>query len=138
MILQAVECLKRTLIFENRRNHLQVLYDILELCKMPQAKTYILRNTNTSFKLLESYLLQLQTSDFLELQPKTKKYLTTKEGQKFIDAWIMLKTMLYPQEVPVLSRNKKCTIHNNHFIAVPANNTNYVTVEKEKTPTSFS
>jgi predicted transcriptional regulator len=138
MILQAVECLKRTLIFENRRNHLQVLYDILELCQMPQAKTYILRNTNTSFKLLESYLLQLQTSDFLELQPKTKKYVTTEEGQKFIDAWIMLKTMLYPQEVPVLSRNKKCTIHNNHFIAVPANNTNYVTIEKEKTPTSFS
>ncbi len=137
MILQAVECLKRTLIFENRRNHLQVLYDILELCKMPQAKTYILRNTNTSFKLLESYLLQLQTSDFLELQPKIKKYVTTEEGQKFIDAWIMLKTMLYPQEVPVLSRNKKCTIHNNHFIAVPANNTNYVTIEKEKTPTSF-
>ncbi len=129
--------MKRTLIFENRRNHLQVLYDILELCEMPQAKTRILRNTNTSFKLLESYLLQLQTSDFLELQPKIKKYVTTEEGQKFIDAWIMLKTMLYPQEVPVLSRNKKCTIHNNHFIAVPANNTNYVTIEKEKTPTSF-
>lgn len=122
-----MERLKRALIFENRRNHLQVLYDILELCKMPQAKTYILRNTNTSFKLLESYLLQLQTSDLLELQPKTKKYLTTKEGQKFIEAWIKLKTMLYPQEIPVLTKNKKCTIHNNQFIAVPANNTNYVT-----------
>ena len=112
MILQAVERLKRTLIFENRRNHLQVLYDILELCKMPQAKTNILHNTNTNFKLLESYLLQLQTSDLLELQPKTKKYLTTKEGQKFIEAWIKLKTMLYPQEIPVLSTNKKCTIRN--------------------------
>ena len=119
--------MKRVLIFENRRNHLQVLYDILELCKMPQAKTYVLRNTNTSFKLLERYLLQLQTSNLLELQPETKRYITTKEGQKFIEAWINLKTMLYPQELPVLSKNKKCTVYNNQFIAVPANNTNYVT-----------
>ena len=122
-----MERLKRVLIFESRRNHLQVLSDILELCRTPQAKTRILRNTNTSFKLLVSYLLQLQTSDLLELQPKTKKYFTTKEGQKFIEAWIKLKTILYPQEFPTLTRNKKCTVHNNQLIAIPANNTNYAT-----------
>jgi predicted transcriptional regulator len=93
-----VERLKKVLIFESRRNHLQVLSDILELCKMPQAKTYILRSTNTNFKLLEMYLLQLQTSYLLEMQPETKKYFTTKEGQKFIQVWINLKTMLYPKK----------------------------------------
>jgi len=49
---------------------------------MPQAKTYILRKTNTNFKLLESYLLQLQTSGLLEMQPETKRYFTTKEGAR--------------------------------------------------------
>ena len=119
--------LKRTLIFENRRNHLQVLYDILELCEMPQAKTRILRTTNTSFKLLESYLLQLQESSLLERQPGTKKYITTKEGQKFSQAWINLTAMLYPQEAPILIKTKKHSMHNNQFIAVPTNNTNYLT-----------
>jgi predicted transcriptional regulator len=122
-----VERLKRLLIFENRRNHLQVLSDILELCKMPQAKTYILRKTNTNFKLLESYLIQLQTSYLLEMQPETQRSFTTKEGQEFIEAWIKLKTILYPQEFPFFTNNKKCTKHNNQFIAIPTNNANYLT-----------
>jgi len=100
---------------------------------MPQAKTYILRNTNTNFKLLESYLLQLQASYLLELQPETKRYFTTKEGQKFIETWINLKAILYPQEFPFLTKNKKYTKHNNQFIIIPANNTNYLTIKKINT-----
>ena len=122
-----MERLKRVLIFENRRNHLQVLSDILELCRTPKAKTYILRNTNTSFKLLEMYLLQLQTSFMLELQPRTKRYLTTKEGQKFISAWINLKTMLYSQEVPFVMKAIKSTKHNGQLITIQTNHTNYLT-----------
>lgn len=96
---------------------------------MPQAKTHILRNTNTNFKLLESYLLQLQTSYLLEMQPETQKYFTTKEGQEFIETWIKLKSMIYPQEFPFLTKNKKCTKHNNQFIIIPTN-TNYLTIKK--------
>lgn len=99
--------LKKTL-FEGRRNHLQVLSDILELCvRRPQAKTYILRNTNTSFKLLEQYLLQLQASNLLELEFETKKYYTTQKGGKFIDMWATLRRMLYPQELNVIMPTKK-------------------------------
>ena len=124
--------LKRLLNFESRRNHLQVLSDILELCKMPQAKTYILRSTNTNFKLLESYLLQLQAPYLLELQPETKKYFTTKAGEKFIETWIELKTILNPQEFPFLTKNKKYTKPNNQFITIQANNTNYLTIKKNR------
>ncbi len=85
---------------------------------MPQAKTCILRSTNTSFKLLEMYLLQLQTSGLLELQEKTRKYTTTNEGQRFIETWVYLKTMVYPQAVPVLTHNKKRTVYN-HLTAIP-------------------
>ena len=129
-ILQAVVRLKKVSIFESRRNQLQILSDILELCKMPQAKTYILRNTNTNFKLLESYLLQLQTSYLLETQRETQKYFTTKEGQEFIETWIKLKTILYPQKFPFLTKNKKCFKRNNQFIAIPTDNTNYLTIKK--------
>ncbi len=110
--------MKKALIFENRRNHLQVLSDILELCRMPQAKTCILRSTNTSFKLLEMYLLQLRTSGLLELQEKTTKYITTEEGQRFIQEWVNLKSMLYPQATPMLTQNKKHPLYN-HLTAIP-------------------
>ena len=98
---------RRLLIFENRRNHLQLLTEILELCKMPQAKTSILRKINTNFKLLESYLLQLQTSYLLEIQPETRRYFTTGEGQEFIETWIKLKTILYPPRIPISNQQQK-------------------------------
>lgn len=109
--------LKRALIFESRRNHFQVLSDILELCRAPQAKTCILRTTNTSFKLLETYLLQLQTSGLLELQAKTRKYLTTLQGQRFIEAWNYLKELIYPQE-PLMPQTKKYNLHANQLTTI--------------------
>jgi len=88
---------------------------------MPQVKTAILRNTNTNFKLLESYLLQLQTSYLLEMQPETKRYSTTKEGQKYITAWIKIKTMLYPQQAPIITKTGKSTKHNGPLITISVN-----------------
>ena len=101
-----------------RRNHIEILSDILELCKTPQTKTNILHSTNTSFALLESYLLKLQMSSLLGLESETKRYFTTEEGQKFIEAWLYLKSMLYPDEFPMLMKNKKCIIRNNNLIEI--------------------
>jgi predicted transcriptional regulator len=114
-----VNRLKRFLTFESRRNHLQVLADILELCRTPQAKTYILRNTNTSFKLLEMYLLQLQTADLLEIHAQTRKFVTTKQGFRFIKGWSNLKAMLYPQEFPLTNKKGRCALGSNRLITVP-------------------
>ena len=94
--VQAGIRLIKDLVFENRRNHYQILADILELCEKPQAKTCILRTTNTTYKLLENYLLQLQQAGLVQRKSETKKYLTTKDGQKFIDAWVNLNAMIYP------------------------------------------
>jgi predicted transcriptional regulator len=103
-----VDRLKKALIFEGRRNHLQVLCDILQLCvRGPQAKTYILRNTNTSFKLLELYLLQLQASNLLTYQYKERKYYTTDEGRLFIEMWQRIRRLLNPQEPPYLASKNK-------------------------------
>ena len=83
---------------------------------MPQAKTYILRSTNTSFKLLEMYLLQLQVAGLIELQANTKRYITTGTGQRFIETWIKLKSMLYPQDLPIAAKSKKCVIFGSQLI----------------------
>ena len=98
--------MKRNFIFENRRNHYQVLVDILELCEEPQAKTCVLRKTNTTFKLLESYLLQLQSAGLLEEKSGPKKYVTTKEGHKFIRAWFNFNSLINPNR-PNISNNKR-------------------------------
>ena len=90
-----------------RRNHLQVLSEILELCETPRAKTYVLRESNTSFKLLEAYLLKLQTSGLIELQPQTRRYITTEEGQRFIESWINITAMLEPQEQIISTKSKR-------------------------------
>ena len=119
-IFQAVERLKRALIFECRRNHLKVLSDILELCRTPHAKTYILHSTNTSFKLLKTYLLQLQTSCLLERLPQTKKYQTTDKGRRFVDLWLNLEAMLYPQELPIVMKNSKSAKRSGKLITVSA------------------
>lgn len=103
--------------FSGRRNYLEVLSDILELCKNSQAKTKILRSTNTNFTLLEGYLLKLRTSGLLELQPETKMYVTTKEGSKFVESWNSLDAMLNPQKLPIFNKTKKMprqSIHRNH------------------------
>ena len=81
---------------------------------MPQAKTCILRSTNTSFKLLEMYLLQLQTAGLLELQSKPKRYTTTSAGEKFVETWAYLRTLLYPEQAP-RTKNGKFTLYGNHL-----------------------
>jgi predicted transcriptional regulator len=101
--------LKKNCIFENRRNHYQVLVDILELCEVPQAKTCVLRKTNTTFKLLENYLLQLQSAGLLEAKEETKKYSTTKEGHKFIRAWFNLNSLINPNQ-PNISVKKRAVV----------------------------
>jgi len=98
----------------HRRDHLEVLHDILELCEIPRTKTSILHSSNTCFTLLESYLLKLQKSNLLELEPETKKYFTTQEGEKFIAGLLYLKSLLQSEEHRV--KNGKYILRNNNLI----------------------
>lgn len=106
-------------LFKTRRNHLQVLSEILEMCRTPRAKTHILRESNTSFKLLEAYLFKLQTSGLIELQPQTRKYRTTEGGQRFIEFWININAMLDPQETQTLTKSKRYIFYDNRLITIP-------------------
>jgi len=94
-------------IFDVRRNHLQILSDILSFCKTPQPKTHILYRSNTNSKLLENYLTQLQVSRLLELSQETKRYITTPKGTEFVETWLKLQEMINPQKNLVVIRARK-------------------------------
>lgn len=94
--------------FDSRRNQLQILSDILEFCKMPQPKTRILHMTNTNFKQLERYLLQLQVSGLVE-KSLGMEFSTTSKGAEFLETWATLQIMLMPeQESATVKTRKKC------------------------------
>ncbi len=104
--------------YEGRRDHLQILIDILELCETPNAKTQILHSVNTNFKLLETYLLQLHDAQLIEKNITTQKYSATKKGLKFIKDWKALQTMIKPTQTAITVNTRKCVVDNKEVIVV--------------------
>ena len=57
-------------------------------------------------------------SSLLGFESETKRYFTTEEGQKFIEAWTYLKSLLYPYDAPIMMKNKTCIVRNRNLIEV--------------------
>jgi predicted transcriptional regulator len=104
--------------YEARRDHLQILEDILELCKTPTPKTQILHTVNTNFKLLEAYLLQLKAAELIEKNTTSCKYSTTKKGLIFIKHWKVLQTIMKPKQIASTVQTKKQVVNNKQIIVV--------------------
>ena len=62
---------------------IQVMAEILSLCKQPQTETQLLSKTSLSRRMLQLHLSQLQSKRLLEVHHSTTKYATTPEGFKF-------------------------------------------------------
>jgi predicted transcriptional regulator len=77
----------------SKRDRVEIVAEILELCLDPKTKTHVMYGTNLSWKMLQHYLSQLQSKKLLELQ-SGKKYITTKRGQEFLIKWKELKALL--------------------------------------------
>ena len=106
-------------IVDTRRNYLQILSDILEFCKTPQSKTRIMHMTNTNFKQLEKYLLQLQTSGLVEKR-RGIEFSTTNKGTEFIETWAKLQEILRPENTPTTVKLKKKKINCRQILVVAA------------------
>jgi predicted transcriptional regulator len=102
-----------------RRNNLQILSDILEFCKIPQPKTRILHVTNTNFKQLERYLLQLQESGLVQKLERLE-FSTTEKGIIFIETWTKLREILTPKNVKPTVKTKKKKINNTELLVIAA------------------
>jgi predicted transcriptional regulator len=77
-----------------KRDRIEIMADILDLCSEPKTKTHVMYGTNLSWKMLKHYLSELQSRKLLENRGKSKKYLTTKRGLEFIEKWKELKDLL--------------------------------------------
>jgi len=76
------------------REHLEIVAEILSLCKHPQTKTKVMYGTNLSYKMLQRYLSELQSLGLLEVHHSLTKYMTTQKGLIFLEKWRELEALL--------------------------------------------
>ena len=77
-----------------KRISLEIIAEILSLCKQPQVKTKVMYSTNLSWKMVQKYLSQLQSKGLLEIHHSLTKYVTTRKGLKFVEKWRELLELL--------------------------------------------
>jgi len=77
-----------------KRISLEIMAEILSLCKQPQVKTKVMYSTNLSWQMVQKYLSQLQSKGLLEVHHSLTKYVTTRKGLKFVEKWRELLELL--------------------------------------------
>jgi predicted transcriptional regulator len=80
-----------------RRSKLEILTDILILCKSPKLKSRIFQRVNLSYSNLQSCLLDLEKLGLI-IASQESTYLTTERGLVFLDRWWQLQELLMPEE----------------------------------------
>jgi len=68
----------------HKRNHLQVLAEILDRCREPQEETQVTCEINISIRLFSFCVDQLVKENMLEPRPKKKMYSTTVKGLRYL------------------------------------------------------
>jgi predicted transcriptional regulator len=68
-----------------KRDRLQILADILVLCKTPRNKTTIMYKTNSNYVSIVRNLNFLQDAKLLEVHHSATSYLTTTKGSEFVN-----------------------------------------------------
>jgi len=77
-----------------KRTSLEIMVEILSLCKQPRTKTKVMYGANLSWKSLHRHLSELQSRGFLEVHHSSTKYITTQKGLKVLEKWRELKEIL--------------------------------------------
>lgn len=78
----------------SRRSLLQILAEILDLCRKPQVKTRVMYRANLSYKSLQHNLTRLRKNGLLESHSSKETYLTTEKGLTFLQRWAELQQLL--------------------------------------------
>ena len=77
-----------------KRDRLEIMAAILDLCSQPRTKTRVMYGTNLSWKMLQQYLAHMQTQGLLEAHNESTKYVTTDRGQNFLEKWKELQELI--------------------------------------------
>lgn len=84
----------------DRRDRLNIMAEIMEITKEKQLKTRIMYKANLSFSQVNEYLSFLTEMGFLRASKDDgqKFYETTTKGERYIDNYIEMSTLLRPEE----------------------------------------
>ena len=66
----------------NKRSHLQVVSEILDVCRVPKTKVQMLEETGLSMRHLHFCLKYLLKQNMVKLHHRKKTYTTTQEGAR--------------------------------------------------------
>ena len=77
-----------------KRDSLEIMAEILDLCKQPQNKTRVMYRTNLSWIMVQKYLSKLHSKGLLEVHHSSTKYVATLKGLKFVEKWRELVELL--------------------------------------------
>lgn len=67
-----------------RRNHLQILNEILYVCREPQVKSQVLNEVDVSSRLLQWCFKQLLKQNLVRLHHRKRTYVTTEKGLRYL------------------------------------------------------
>ena len=67
-----------------QRNHLQVLNEILHVCREPQGKIEVMREVDISFRLLHWCFKQLLKQNLVRFHHRKKTYVITEKGLRYL------------------------------------------------------
>ena len=86
-----------------RRDRLKIMAEIMEASKGSQLKTRIMYRVNLSFSQVNEYLSFLTEMGFLKVnEVKGQKfYETTTKGERYIDNYMEMSSLLRPEELEV-------------------------------------
>jgi predicted transcriptional regulator len=77
-----------------KRDRLEIIAAILDLCSKPRSKTRVMYGTNLSWKMLQQYLAHMQSQGLLEVKDESTKYVTTDRGHDFLEKWKELQELM--------------------------------------------
>ena len=77
-----------------KRDRLEIIAAILDLCSKPRSKTQVMYGTNLSWQMLQQYLGHMQSQGLLEVKDDSTKFITTVRGQNFLEKWKELQDLM--------------------------------------------
>jgi predicted transcriptional regulator len=87
------------MVYEMRRNDLDICADILKVARNGAKKTHLVYKANLNFNIIRKYIQRLKENGLLEIH--NGRYFTTDKGFEFLDQFQDLMAPL--QENPISS-----------------------------------
>ena len=68
----------------SKRTKIEILAEILEVCRKPAVKTKVMYKTNLSYTIMQKSVRQLLKLELLEFDEMAKKYQASEKGLEFL------------------------------------------------------